>query len=109
MQARSTSCRPLKTSKALKGTPMKNTNHGKSSTRPHPSLIHQPTPLRDGTPHHLRPFSDTSDKHNHVTPITQVNTAQLSYTVYTSYLMHQKYCSFANYALNHYQVPPRNN
>jgi len=35
--------------------------------------------------------------------------SQNSHTVYTSYLTHQTYCSFINYAWNHYRVPPRNN
>ena len=34
--------------------------------------------------------------------------AQNGHTVCTSCLTHQKYCSFINYALNHYQVPSCN-
>jgi len=39
---------------------------------------------------------------------TSVLSRLRSHTVCTSCLTHQKYCSFINYALNRYRVPPRN-
>jgi len=53
----------------------------------------------------LFPLSFTSPSTWHICLVP----AQNSHTVYMSYLTHQKYSSFINYALNHYQVPPRNN